>query len=76
MKIAWSIEIQNRLEMGYSIMLMSCKVPISSIYRIPSFYSHGGNVSFSKYFFQQFFGDKRNKSLKFYETQETRKLLR
>ena len=39
-------------------------------------YSHGVNVSFSKYFYQHFLGDKWYKSLKWQETQETRKILR
>ena len=55
---------------------MSCDVPIASIYRITQFYLHGGNVSFSKYFYQHFLGDKWDESLKSQETQETRKLLR
>ena len=42
---------------------MSVNVPIVFIYKIRSFYSRGGNISFSKYFNQQFFDDKRDKSL-------------
>ena len=62
--------------MSYSILFMSCDVPVVSIYRIIQFYSHGGNVSFSKYFYEHFLGDKWDKSLKSQETQETRKLNR
>ena len=54
---------------------MSCNVPIVFIYRITLFYSQGGNVSFSKYYYQHFLGDKLDKSLKSQETQDIRKLL-
>ena len=47
---------------------MSGDVLIVFIYRNAEFYLHGGNVSFSKYFYQHFIGDEWDKILKLPET--------
>ena len=45
-------------------------VPIVFIYRIAKFFSNGGDVSFSNYFYQHFLGDKWDKDLKLHKIQK------